>query len=98
MPKIITVIRHGEAQHNVDHDMLAKRDTILTKEGRKQAKAVGKYLINHKIDVVLTSPVLRALQTTRHMLTSAESLDQKFRFKPEVVLDLRERVRTNCIG
>lgn len=91
------MIRHGEAEHNVDDDALHKRDTELTKVGREQAKDLGSRLVKIKTDVVLTSPVLRALQTTKHMLAGASVAEAKLKkkkwdFTPEVILDLRERV------
>eukprot|EP00400_MALV-I_sp_L67-5_P000443 gene443-888_t len=89
-PKIIHVIRHGEAEHNVDWNALHKRDTKLTKEGRRQARELGKKLVHMETDVVLTSPVLRALQTTKHMLSTAKNWKKSH--VPEVILDLRERV------
>ena len=38
--KIVHVIRHGEAEHNVDSKAQLKRDTELTGKGHKQAAAL----------------------------------------------------------
>ncbi|CAJ1385901.1 unnamed protein product [Effrenium voratum] len=63
--KLVHVIRHGEAQHNVQKKFLLKQDTKLTKRGWRQAKSLQKLLPKLKPEVALTSGVLRALQTTR---------------------------------
>lgn len=65
--KLVHVIRHGQAQHNVDMKYLARRDTQLTCEGLMQARALRRVLSRLKPDVAVTSAVLRALQTTRAM-------------------------------
>ncbi|CAK9020986.1 unnamed protein product [Durusdinium trenchii] len=63
--KLIHVIRHGEAQHNVNDKFLLKHDTKLTKRGQRQAKSLHKLLPKLKPQVAVSSAVLRALQTTR---------------------------------
>jgi|EP00927_Polykrikos_kofoidii_P055455 broad specificity phosphatase PhoE len=65
--KLVHVIRHGQAQHNVDVRFLAKRDTKLTFHGRVQARGLRHVLSRLKPEVAVTSAVLRALQTTRAM-------------------------------
>eukprot|EP00434_Breviolum_minutum_P023737 symbB.v1.2.020936.t1/scaffold1787.1/size187711/10 len=63
--KLVHVIRHGEAQHNVNDKFLLKHDTKLTKRGQRQAKSLQRLLPKLKPEVAVTSSVLRALQTTR---------------------------------
>jgi broad specificity phosphatase PhoE len=65
--KIVHVIRHGQAQHNVDPKCLMHHDTQLTAHGWCQARALRKVLPKLRPQVVITSAVLRALQTTRAM-------------------------------
>mmetsp|Transcript_29869 Transcript_29869/g.55981 ORF Transcript_29869/g.55981 Transcript_29869/m.55981 type:complete len:210 (-) Transcript_29869:137-766(-) len=65
--KLVHVVRHGEAQHNVRDKYLLKHDTKLTERGRRQAKSLRTLLPKLKPEVALTSAVLRALQTTRCM-------------------------------
>lgn len=66
--KIVYFIRHGEATHNVDFNKVGEiayyqecnRDSKLTSNGIKQAKNV----IVPEVDIVITSPLSRALATT----------------------------------
>jgi len=79
--KIIHVIRHGESQHNVDFKYLGRRDTTLTEKGQRQAHALRRLLPKLKPKLVITSAVLRALQTTKAM---------GFKGRTVVVPDARE--------
>ena len=71
--KNIYFIRHGLAQHNTQFKLHGKSafynplyyDTKLIEEGHRQATNLGKTWNEIKnIDLVLTSPLLRCLQTT----------------------------------
>ncbi|CAE7371334.1 unnamed protein product [Symbiodinium natans] len=72
--KLVHVVRHGEAQHNVRDKYLLKHDTQLTKRGRRQAKSLHTLLPKLKAEVAITSAVLRALQTTRCMGFSGKTV------------------------
>ena len=78
-PPIIYCIRHGEATHNVDFVKYGmstyydktKMDTKLTSKVENQARNLGKTWIelkeknqDNKIDLIITSPLSRCLQTT----------------------------------
>ena len=63
-PKTIHVIRHGQAEHNVDPKALEKRNTKLTPRGVQQAASLRERVLALQPDVIITSPILRALQTT----------------------------------
>ena len=63
-PKRVILIRHGQAEHNVNASSHFKRDVQLTERGRMQAAAIRARVADLGADVVLTSPVLRTLQTT----------------------------------
>eukprot|EP00928_Gymnodinium_smaydae_P009765 TRINITY_DN13657_c0_g1_i1.p1 TRINITY_DN13657_c0_g1~~TRINITY_DN13657_c0_g1_i1.p1 ORF type:complete len:221 (+),score=28.43 TRINITY_DN13657_c0_g1_i1:105-767(+) len=65
--KTVHVIRHGEAQHNVEHRFLDVRDTVLTPQGVRQARALRAVMQQLRPEVAVTSAVLRALQTTKAM-------------------------------
>ena len=71
MAKIIHVIRHGEAAHDVNNAALRQRDTALTAKGQRQAASLQARLLAMQPEVVLTSPILRALQTTAGCLHPA---------------------------
>lgn len=81
--KLVHVIRHGEAQHNVNSAWLKKRHPRLTARGQRQARALRSLAPKLMPEVVLTSPGLRALQTTAAMRAEAPVV---------VVPDARERV------
>ena len=58
MAKIIHVVRHAQAEHNVSHAAEFKRDTRLTPHGRTQlapAKTIVRSL-HQQPEVVISSP------------------------------------------
>ena len=57
------VIRHGQTKWNKESLMMGISDIPLTTEGMKQAQAVAKYLKAYPIDRIVTSPLIRAIQT-----------------------------------
>ncbi len=70
MAKIL-LLRHGEAKK-------IGEDTILTKKGNTEAKALAKKLQNIKIDTIFVSNLTRAQETLQHYLNLLEN-------KPEVI-------------
>jgi probable phosphoglycerate mutase len=56
------VVRHGETQANVEKRYRGSLDPDLTEQGRQQARALGGQL-PRMIDVLISSPRLRATQT-----------------------------------
>ncbi len=64
------IIRHGESQGNVGLDV---EDPHLTELGQKQSELLALRLRNIKFDVVLSSPLTRAVQTA----TPLAELQQK---------------------
>lgn len=86
MPKVVHVVRHAQAEHNVSHVAELRRNTSLTATGRMQLVAARAHIRNlvPRPEVVLSSPVLRALQTTNGVAPE---------MVPRVVVtDARERV------
>lgn len=65
--KLVHVVRHGEAQHNICDGFLRQRDTHLTLRGQQQARALKRVFKHLKPELAVTSDVLRALQTTQLM-------------------------------
>ncbi len=64
MPEII-LVRHGETEWNVQEIFRGRADIDLNATGRKQAKLLSQYLNEMKFDVVLTSPLERAMRTAQ---------------------------------
>lgn len=81
--KVVHVVRHGEAEHNVSDACFEKRNTQLTARGKRQARSLRRNLQKLKPEAVITSPLLRAMQTARAMTPRTPTV---------VVPDARERI------
>lgn len=58
------VVRHGESVAN-DEGKLPEPNTPLTKRGIEQANSIAEYLRGKQVEVVYSSPLERAIQTSR---------------------------------
>lgn len=64
MRKDFYIFRHGQSTYNVLGRTQGKtNDSVLTELGRQQAIAVGEKLKNKSIEIIITSPLLRAIET-----------------------------------
>lgn len=61
------LIRHAESENNAKPIYQRVEDPPLTAVGRLQAERLGEWIKTLAFDVLITSPVLRALQTTRRI-------------------------------
>lgn len=61
------VMRHGQAQSNVQNvwDYAGDPENHLTEVGKSQVQESAKKLQSEKIDVIITSPILRTQETAR---------------------------------
>ena len=66
--KIVAVVRHGEAEHNISSAALQQRDTALTARGRMQAQGCRPMMEALAPQIIVTSPLLRTLQTTHALM------------------------------
>lgn len=58
------IFRHGQSTYNVlKRTQGQTNDSVLTELGRAQALAVGRKLQNRHIEIIVTSPLMRAVQT-----------------------------------
>lgn len=62
---VLYVVRHGQTNENISHMMQGNMDTVLNDTGRAQALEVRKQLENVKIDLIISSPKSRALETAQ---------------------------------
>jgi broad specificity phosphatase PhoE len=72
--KTLFLIRHGQSTANRDYDeSIHYQDAGLTEQGIAQAKALQKELEELQLDLVVVSPLTRALQTCQNALPSSYS-------------------------
>jgi broad specificity phosphatase PhoE len=64
-PPEIVLVRHGETEWSRDGRHTGRTDIALTEAGRRQAERVGAALRGRTFAVVLTSPLVRAAETSR---------------------------------
>lgn len=57
------VARHGQTQWNVNNMVCGSTNIPLTDFGKSQAEVLAKQLADKKIDIIISSPMLRAMQT-----------------------------------
>jgi len=70
-PVTIIVVRHGQTQWNVEGRWQGTLDSPLTELGRKQALDAAKIVAEYRLDAVYSSPVGRAVETARIILSSS---------------------------
>lgn len=61
----ILFARHGQTDFNVEDRVCGRSDVSLTEEGVRQARRLGLALKDKKIDLILSSPLSRAMETAR---------------------------------
>ena len=71
----LTLIRHGLTEWNVSGRFQGHSDVPLSAEGRVQAEQLAGYLASFPpFDVVMSSPLVRAIETARLALPDCEPL------------------------
>lgn len=61
----IVIVRHGETEWTLSRQHTGTTNIPLTDNGRRQAEAVGTRLAGRNFDLVLSSPLDRAVETCR---------------------------------
>ena len=61
----IYFVRHGQTAWNAENKVCGVTDLPLTEEGVRQAQKAAQHLKDKDIDLILSSPMTRALQTAR---------------------------------
>ena len=60
---MIYIVRHGQTDWNLLGKVQGKQDISLNEKGREQAALTKKDLDNKEIDLIIVSPLKRALET-----------------------------------
>lgn len=63
--KGIWLVRHGETEWSRSGAHTGISDIELTERGRQQAVGIGQLLSSYEFDLILVSPLIRALETCR---------------------------------
>ena len=63
------LIRHGQTDMNIHHMLQGRTDTHLNEKGIRQAEMAGTFIRNNNIkpDVIMTSPLIRTIETAEHV-------------------------------
>ncbi len=69
--KQLYVVRHGQSVLNVTRTFAGRTDTPLTDVGREQAKRAGEKVAELNIDLIVSSPLIRALETAQIIAESS---------------------------
>ncbi len=68
------VVRHGQTEWNHENRVCGRTDVQLTAKGEKQAEELSKILQLKQINIIITSPLSRAVKTAE-ILSSAINKD-----------------------
>ncbi len=60
----IWLFRHGQTTWSLTGQHTGRTDLPLTEAGKQQAESLGRYLAGRKFDLVLSSPLARAAETS----------------------------------
>lgn len=89
---ILYLTRHGQTDYNIEKRLTGSSDIPLNETGISQAEAIAESLADVKIDVILSSPLQRALKTSQIIAEKHENL-------PIITMDgLMERNMGVCEG
>ena len=61
----VYIFRHGQTEDNADFIFSGWRDSPLTEKGREQALELAKKLKDKKLDILISSPQSRAVETMK---------------------------------
>ena len=64
-PATLFLIRHGTTEYNAADRLQGRIDLSLNPLGRKEAQALGDFLADESLDLVISSPMQRARETAR---------------------------------
>jgi len=88
---VLYVFRHGQSQDNADFIFSGWRESKITETGIKQAEVLAEKLKDKKIDFLISSPQIRAIETMKIAISKNEKAKNL-----EIHLD--ERIKERCYG
>ena len=74
---MIYIVRHGQTNWNIEGRYGGRIDTPLNEEGIAQAKKLKEKFKNIKLDVVITSPLIRTIQTANEITNKEKITDER---------------------
>ncbi|TDT72427.1 putative phosphoglycerate mutase [Hypnocyclicus thermotrophus] len=80
----IYLVRHGRTDWNEKGIIQGQHESKLTKEGIEQAKLLGKRLKDIKFDAIYSSPISRAVETTKNILGESNYKKQEIILRDEL--------------
>lgn len=91
--KPVILIRHGQSTFNLAYEQTGRDpghvDALLTPLGERQARDAGRILADEPVDLVICSPLTRALQTA-HLIFGERGVPI------HVTCQHRERLESSC--
>ena len=74
---MIYVVRHGETNYNVEGRYGGRIDTSLNENGIMQARKLKEIFKDIKFDVVITSPLMRVIETANEITDIEKTTDER---------------------
>jgi len=84
------IFRHGQTEDNAEQLFSGWRDSPLTERGREQSRILAEKLKDKKIDMLISSPQIRAVETMKVAMSKNKSKDL------EIHMD--ERIKERSYG
>lgn len=75
MTTTVILVRHAPTLENDEHMMIGRTDPPLHDVGRVKANALRDALLGVKLDAIISSPLQRALETSRVLATDRRAID-----------------------
>lgn len=85
------VFRHGETEDNANFIFSGWRDSVLTEKGREQALVLAPKLKDKKIDMLVCSTQIRAIETMKLAISQNERAKN-------LKINKEERIKERCYG
>lgn len=100
---VLYVVRHGQTEWNFENRVCGITEVQLTERGIEQAKELSQIVIEKQIDIIISSPLSRAMKTAeiiskeicRDILIDNRLIEQNYGIFDGVVRDSKSEC-SNC--